>query len=448
MKRPDLLSPRLPSRPAVRRATLLPWLCAAGSLLASVGAQAQTSPYYLRLSERLGFDSNIFRVSGGAEQRDYTSTTAITVGIDQPISRQRLYGSATADYTAYKGNDQLNGPGYELIGGLGWEIGSKLAGDARVSLRQVQASLADYGALSSLSRDKNRERSALFDLRGTYGGQNLLALEGLYNHTDISYSNNGFATRERESDTVGAGIRVRPSIDWTYGLTWRETRGEYPRGVVVAGGFSPDEYDRRDIDLSASLRVSAISSFSARLSYTKEDHDQVASRSFSGLTGEIVGSYRPTGKLELGAALSRDTGSGNTPSQLVPGATASGGTTTGTTTGTPVSGGTAGAATGATAGSSASTGYLNDSRVSDRLRVIALWDATAKVRFNGGLTYSRDRYDTLFVVGTTGTLGQEKGSTRGVTLGARYLFSRAVSFECGAGYESRDAGNSVVALKS
>lgn len=445
MKRPDLLSPRL-SSPRARRRAVLPWLCAASSLLASVGAHAQSSPYYLRLSERLGFDSNIFRAPEGAELRDYTSTTGITVGVDQLISRQRLYGSATADYTVYKGNDQLNGPGYELIGGLGWEVGSRLTGDARISLRQAQASLADYGTLSTLSRDKNRERSTLIDLRGIYGGQNLLAIEGLYNRTDISYSNDGFATRERESDTLGAGIRVRPSIDWTYGLMWRETRGEYPRGVAIPGGFSADEYDRSDFDLSATLRVSELSSFAARVSYTKEDHEQIAARSFSGLTGEISGTYRPTGKLEFGASLSRDTGSGSTSSQLatggssttVGGTTPGTGTTTGTTTGTGVTGGT-----GSPTAGSGIAGYLNDSRVSDRLRLVTLWDATVKLRFSGGLTYSRERYDSLFVVGTTGTVGQEKGSTRGASLGARFLFSRAVSFECGAAYESRDAGSAV-----
>ncbi|HEU4459253.1 MAG TPA: hypothetical protein VFR90_09045 [Methylibium sp.] len=445
MKRPDTLSIRI----AGRRIGLLPCLFAAGALVAGASAQAQSSPYSLLIGQRFGVDSNIFRVSNN-EQRDYYSLTSVTVGLDQPISRQRLYASATADYTAWKGNDQLNGPGYNVLAGLGWEVGSRLTGDVRFNLRQAQANPADYGALSGIASQKNRERSGTFDFRGAYGGIGLLAIETLYNHTNIDYSNDAFATRERKSDTLGAGLRVRQTPDLNYGFMWRETRGEYPRGVVVPGGFLRDEYDRRDIDLSAGLRLSELTAFSGRVSYTKEDHDQIAARSFSGVTGEIAAVYRPTGKLELGASLSRDTGSGNQSSQLAAmtgaGTTGStGGTPTGTATGTPgiVTGGTGltgGTTSGTTGTGTGTSGYLTDARVSDRIRVSAQWDATAKVRVNTALTYARERYDTLFVTGTTGSFGQEKGSTRAAMLGARYEFSRAISFECGVGYESRDAG--------
>lgn len=427
MKRPALPSLRSFSRPAV----LLPWLFSAAGLLAGAGAHAQTSPYSLRISERLGFDSNIFRTREGSEQRDYTSTTSVTLGVDQAISRQRLYARATADYLAYKGNTQLNGLGYDLIGGVDWALGAKLTGGARVTLRQAQANLADYGALSTVRSQENRERASLFDFNGIYGGTNLLAVEVLYNHTDIAYSNPLFRTRERQSDTVGAGLRVRPSPDWTYGVIWRETRGEYPQGALIGGNPAPDEYDRSDIDFTAALRVSELSSFNGRLSYTKETHNPIGTRSVNGLTGEISGVYRPTGKIEFGAGVSRDTGSSASSSQLS--------TLTGTS---GTSGTSAGSAIGSTGISNASvgSGYLNDARLSDRLRVAVAWDATAKIRVIGGFSYSRDRYDTLFVTGTTGTLGQETGSTQGATLGAGYAFSRAVSFECQLGRESRSAG--------
>lgn len=444
MTRPDSLS----TRPAVRRPKVLPWLCAAGTLLASAASHAQSSPYSLRLAQRFGVDTNIFRVSTG-EQRDYYSLTSVTLGLDQPISRQRLYASATADYTAWKGNDQLNGPGYNLLGGVAWEIGSRLTGDARFNLRQAQANPADYGALQTLASQKNRERSGLFDFRGAYGGIGLLALEGLYNHTDIRYSNDAFATRERKSDTLGAGLRVRQTPDLSYGVMWRETRGEYPRGVVVAGGFAKDEYDRRDIDFNTALRISDLTAFTGRISYTKEDHDAIAARSFSGVTGELAALYRPTGKLELGASLSRDTGSGAQQSQpTTTGAGGSATTGTGTTGGAGSTAGTVGAITGGTGlsgGTSASgtSGYLTDARVTDRLRLTAMWDATAKVRLTTAVAYARERYDTVFVTGTTGTVGRAKGKTRGASLGALYQFSRAISFECGAAYESRDAGGSV-----
>lgn len=432
MKRQSNLSLR-------HRRHLIATACAFGSLLASGAAQAQLSPYFVRISERISYDSNVFRVPESVgERRDGISLTSVTVGIDQPVGRQRFYASATADYTKYKNNDQLDGAGYNLLAGLNWEAASKLSGEVRANFSQAQAALADYGTLQNFS-DRNLERAAVIDLRGQYGGASLLALEALANHTSISYSSSAFATRERKSNTLGGGLRYRPNPDLSFGFIVRGTRGEYPQGTLSpAGVLIADEYDRTDIDFTSSYAVSGFSNFYGRISYTKEEHDQQSSRDFSGVTGEIGMVYRPTGKVELGVNLSRETGSGATPGLTTTGLS---GSSTASTTTTGAGSGTGSSPTGGTGLTTASGGYLNDARVSDRLRLQGIWDATAKIRVTGAVGYSRDRYDTLFVLNNFGTLSSERGSTRSVNLAARYAATRVWSFECGAGRESRNAGS-------
>lgn len=427
------------SQPSYRpRRHALQMLCTTGLLLAGTTAQAQLGPYFVRVSERISYDSNVFRTSSG-ERRDAISLTSLTVGLDQPIGRQRVYASATGNYSAYKNNDQLNSPGYNLLAGLNWEAASKLSGELRGNVYQSQASLADYGTTQANFTGKNVERAAILDFSAQYGGASVLALQAVANHTDVRYSSDAFAERERKSNMVGGGVSYRPNIDWRLGALLRGTKGEYPRGVIVPGGFLSDDYDRRDIDLTAAYTLSGVTSFAGRLTHTKEEHDQLASRDFSGLTGEITWAYRPTGKLEFNASLGRDTGSGSEGRSVL---TASSGTTgstdttgtTGTTTGTTGPTGT----TGSGIATSQNAGYLNDSRVTDRLRLSALWNATARIQVLGGVGYSRESYDTLFVdPNNVGALSSERGNTRSLSLSARWAVTRVWSFECGAGYEER-----------
>lgn len=426
MKRQSLLS-SIPRRHALQT------LCTAGLLLAGTAAQAQLGPYFVRVSERISYDSNVFRVSDG-ERRDAISLTSLTVGLDQPIGRQRLYASATANYTAYKNNDQLNSPGYNLLAGLNWEAASKLSGELRGNVYQSQASLADYGTTLQNFSGKNVERAAILDFSAQYGGASVLALQAVANHTDIRYSADAFAERERKSNMAGGGLSYRPNIDWVIGTLLRFTKGEYPRGVIVPGGFLSDEYDRRDADLTAAYTLSGITSFSGRLTYTKEEHEQVAGRDFSGLTGELAWAYRPTGKLEFGASLARETGSGTESNDPLSTSTGTaGGTGTTGSTGTT---GTTGTPSSALPGGQTS-GYLNDARVTDSLRLRALWNATARIQVLGNVGYSRERYDTLFVAGTVGTVSTERGNTRSLALSARWAVTRVWSLECGAGREER-----------
>lgn len=416
-----------------RALRVLSLVCAAHALLAANVAQAQIAPYYLDASQAVTYDSNLFRVST-AERSDVISTTALTVGIDQPISRQRLLAHATGRYNLYRDNDQLNAPGYDIGAGINWEAASRLSGHARVNFSQSQAAFENYGALQQVQSGKNLERVSVLDLRGQYGGQSLLSVEALANLTHVRYSSSQFAGRELRSRMLGVGMGYRPSNDWVLGIRLRRTNGEYGGGIA-------DEYDRDDIDFTARYQASGFSSISGRLSHTKEDHDLDTARNFSGVTGEVRWDYQATGKLGLGVSAARETGSGASIGGLTNAATSAGagagiGSGTGTSSDSPAPplAGTAGGPLTASSG----PGYLTDSQLSNRFGLQARFDATAKIRLNATVNYSRDRYDTRFVTGGAGTGGTtSRGNTRQWLLGADYLATRVWNFGCGVGREDR-----------
>ncbi|MBA3588018.1 hypothetical protein [Methylibium sp.] len=419
---------RTPRRTSFRKLPLASLAGAMASLLIAGPVSAQLvlpegldsplRPYYVQVSQTLSYDSNLFRAQRD-EDSDVISSTALTGGFDQQIGRQRVFGNAGVSGNVYQDNDQLNGLGYNLMLGLAWEAGSRLNGTARVRASQNQASFADYGSFSADRTGKNREQANVLDLSAQYG-RGVVGLEALANHTDISYSDGGFSSRDRKSSTVGGGLRFRPGGPWSFGLTARFTEGEYPDTVDLNTGETvPDDYDRRDIDLTAQYQATGRSVLSARISHTDEEHDLVTARDFNGITGALNWVYAATGKTTVTTSLSRNTGTG-TGSRFLPDEflapsdpLAPAPTQTGTVS------------------------YLTDARRSDSLNVSANWEATAKIVVNASVGYSRDRYDTRFVEGADDD-SDSTGNTKSLRLAASYAISRAWSLGCGLAYYSRD----------
>ena len=406
---------RLP-RPARSRARRVRPLVGAAVALACAGAaHAQLRPYYVTASETISYDSNIFRVSRD-EDSDLISTTALTVGVDQPIGRQRVYGSLGTRYTAYRDNSDLNGTGYDVGAGVDWEAASKLSGNASVNFSQAQASRDQYGSLQATSRGKNEERAKRADLSVQYGGLSLLSIHGLANYTDIDYSNRDFANRERTSHMFGAGANWQPGGPWSFGLTVRRTNGEYPHFGTRNGETISDDFDRTDIDFTTNYVASGKSNLNLRLTHTNEDHELDEERDFNGLTGAISWRYRATGKITTAVTLIRETGSGasfyngvvitdpDLPPPDIP-----------------------------------SVAYLTDSQRTDTLALNATWAATGRIQVNLGFSYSRERFDNRFVTDAGTSNSRSTGHSRSFDLAASYAITRVWSASCGLGYEQRSS---------
>ena len=82
--------------------------------LAAGSAQAETSPYYIGVSQRFSHNSNVFLNTDALAKSDTISSTGVRLGLDQPISRQRLTATLSANANRYSKLSTLNNTDYAL----------------------------------------------------------------------------------------------------------------------------------------------------------------------------------------------------------------------------------------------------------------------------------------------------------------------------------------------
>jgi len=317
-------------------------------MLAPLAGHAQTSPYYLGLSQTFGYDSNIFRLpdrtevqqpGGGVtviepESSGLISTTLLLAGLDQPIGRQRVYGNLSAGYSSYSNQSQLNSPRYALTAGVDWDTVNKLSGNAEFTSGLRLGSYGDRDVPSG--RGDNEETYNRFRLLGRFGDwqRSRLWFEASYVYDQISNDidfeqavpfrvetdpvtgapfvrfTDGYKRDER-SNAFTLGVRHRWSGALVLGAGVRtESRTEdVDRFVVDPAGTVSSSLDsrRNDFDLFANFNPGDGNQWNARLSYGNRDYDSPNVVDTSGWSGSLRWLWRPTAKLDSNLRLLYDT---------------------------------------------------------------------------------------------------------------------------------------------
>jgi hypothetical protein len=373
-------------------------LAFAAGLACTAGALAQDAapnPYYIGVSQAFTHESNLFRQTTG-EVSDTLSSTSLYGGVDQPFGRQRFYANGSASANRYQDTSRLNNTGYGLNVGLDWSTIEHLSGNLRYSANQ---NLADYGAVgvAGTTTSKSIERSQLLLASARYGITSRMALEAGVQRREVDYSDAAFASRDNTQNAVNAGVTYGVSGFLTFGAGGRYTTTRRPN---LAGG--PDKANRRDLDLTTNWSPTGLSTLSARLSFSNEDHSQPALEDFSGVTGSLEWLYRPTGKLRFRTTLSRDTG---TESRFI-----------GYTGGTQ---------------SPATESY----RLTTAARLGIAYDITAKVQLNASVRHARG------TITSGGVEGSDK--TTESALSVSYAVARNISLACDVSRETRSSATAL-----
>jgi hypothetical protein len=380
---------------------------AAMALLAAMAAscaQAETSPYYVGVAQALAHESNLYRLGDGQAapgtitKSDTVATTSLVAGFDQPIGRQRVTGSVSLRNSRFANNDQLNNQGYGLNLGLEWATIERLSG--KVNLVS-QRNLRRFDP-NEASRDKNIETVTYVDAEAHLGVVTRLTLDAGLNWRQVGYSSAAY--RQVEYDQTGAwlGTRYRLTGATLLGAALRTARTHYAR----AG----DDRTRRDLDLTVDFLPSTRSVFFARLGYTTVDADLAGVNNFRGVSGEVRGTWRATGKTSFSGRLVRDTGQD-----------------------------TAFINTGSA--TQASSDY---SRTSTLLVLSANHELTAKINLSANLGINqRDLNNSQYslITGARALAGNDTTTTLG--LGARWAPTRAILLGCDISHEQRRASSTL-----
>lgn len=368
----------------------------AAGLVCQAGAFAQTAerPWYVGATQDFTYLSNVLITSTG-EISDTVSTTSLRGGVNQTFGRQRAFANVSLNHQRYQDLSDRNNNGYNVEAGLDWSTVERLSGTVRWYSNRRQAAY-NVGGIVPISLS-NIERTDDLEFRARLGVVTALGFEAAVGHRRLRFGAPEFAAREYDQDNGSLGIVYRPSgiLSLTTGVSGSRTRNL----AAEIGQSGPDRNRRRDVYVGATWVPTGASTVDARLAYGKQEYDRATSADFSGLTGFARWVWKPTGRLELQASLSRDISQDAGFLRLDESNNLQSGTDFAQTT--------------------------------NELALRAKYDLTGKVALTGGLAYTKRR----LVEGFTGAVGRD--STVAGEVGFVWSATRTISAGCGAGRESR-----------
>ena len=263
----------------------------------SAAAVAETSPWYIGVNQAFGYMSNLYS-SQTNELASGLSTTSIVGGFDQPVGRQRFYGSGNFGYNYFFNEEarSLNSNSYGLNLGWDWETIGRLSGTARLSASQ---SLVYYNIAGAPDlQQKNIQNVSQAELTGRYGISPDLGLNLGYTYRRVNFSAADYADQEYNQNGVNVGLSYGSNSIWNFGAGFRFTRTDYPFYPRPRSRELGDQGDGKNFDLTAKWIPNGLSTVDIRLSYSDITYDYNTSRDFNGFNGALTWSWRPTGKIQ------------------------------------------------------------------------------------------------------------------------------------------------------
>jgi hypothetical protein len=371
------------------------------------------NPYYVGVSEGLTHDSNVFRIPSGPS--DNFSTTSLTGGFDQRISRQRFFGSGSVSVNRYFDQTQLNNTSYNLATGVNWETVENLSGNLNLGAGR-SLSAPNAGPTVPVA-NRNIAKTENVDALARWGGASLLTLEGTVGYSRLEYSDPQSVAGESKGRTGSLGIYYRPGALLRLGLAGRVNRTESPKAFFDpgTGGFQANTIKGKNVDLTANYELSGFVSANGRISYTRQENSGVSGADFSGITGGLGVSYQPTARTSFRLDASRDAGFDASLFNTVAITTNS----NGIPVLTPIS------------------GRYENNRVTDSISLGVTYEVTAKINANAGASYSRAKLTTT--VGAGSQAGPEAlDKQNSIYIGANYAITRYWGLNCNAAYTHRE----------
>lgn len=393
--------------------------CAGAVLLLTTAAQAQeNNPYYVGATLRSTYNSNV--TTEAVAKRDTINSAGLKVGLDQSLGRQRLVLDLSANHNRFNRYTQFNHTDYSATGQLNWETIENLSGTFSAGTRQSR--LVDSSTQQS---QLNLLHSHNVNLQARLGEVTALTFEAGLAASQNRYSAQNYRQNDLNQLAVDGGVRLRPMGGVSLRLGARHTAGSYPNYV---GG--EDSVSRNDLDLSASARLTGASQIGSRLSLTRENHSAVRGRDFHGWTGALNWNWQPTGKLKIKLDMNRDSNVGATDYQV-------GNVRVQVNDGSGV------------------PGYQlspimmnsNESRISNKLGLVADWEMSAMLSLNAGWSETWRTLDNAYVL-SQNPVGSASARDRTAlySLGLRYVPLQSIELGCSLSITQRTVSENASGL--
>lgn len=414
-----------------RRLATRPLIAALACVAACNAWADEPSPYYLGATQSFTHDTNVTNTVGGGS--DTYSSTGLTGGLDQMISRQRVYANANVHYNKYRSNTQLDNTSYGVAAGWDWATIAQLSGNLGVSANQNLASQNTAAGIVNTATEKNLAKTDQINASVMWGGTGLVSVRGAYAHSRVRYSAVTFFKSESSADSGSASFfyRLGPDIRLGTGLRLSRTVSPHaiytePAGAVPGdpaptldpANYSANSVNGRNVDLTADWTITPQTGVNARVSWTRQSNSAAANAlDFAGLTGALSARYAITAKVTLGASIGRDAGASssffNVPATATPGSASPS---------TPAA---------------SIPALTQNTQTTDSYSVTAGYAATAKISMNAAAGYTRAKVINTAVVGATTIASDGADATHNYSIGVDYALARSWQLGCRAGHSSR-----------
>ena len=269
-----------------------------GSLYAP-HAQAQISDTLTPFASAIvSYDDNLLRrdlsVVGSDGASDTYRSAVVGVGINRPISRQRLTGNIRATKVTFNRFGELDYTGKDAALDLDWRLAQTLSGHVGATYSQSLASFADFQVAARNLRVQNKQYgNVAWRLHPSW------QLRAGYTSEDFDFDLPSQQFNNRTEKTVETGFDYLAPSESTVGLLARQIKGKYPtqalnNGVFIDNGFTQDE-----VKLNVVWNATGISQVIFVGGWARREVNSSSLRNASGTNGRLIVNWNKFSSVQL-----------------------------------------------------------------------------------------------------------------------------------------------------
>lgn len=259
------------------------------------------SPVSVLLGADVSHDSNLFRQpSSGNRTSDTISTAYVGLRIDKQFSLQRFHLDISQTVHRYAKTTQLNSDSLDYRGSWLWQVGSRVAGTLSADRKEALVPFEDDPGSSVRNMRTSENRAFTLDARVLGDWHLLLGVTQMTQKSERAVE----IQPDFEAVSYEAGIKYAAPTGSSVSVIRRSVSGDYTNqggNPVLGSGYRQDESE-----IKAGWIASAKSTLNGRLTWIERTQEGAAQRNFSGLTGEVLYAWTPTGKLKVNLSARRE----------------------------------------------------------------------------------------------------------------------------------------------
>ncbi|MCL1824873.1 MAG: outer membrane beta-barrel protein [Betaproteobacteria bacterium] len=298
----------------------------AGGLVTLLGFQAglvvaqeddSKSPFTFSVSQTFGHDSNLYRLPDElrlgqsvpkGKRSDSFSETRVGVNFDKEYSRQSFHAGLAVDRIIYRTHSDLNNTSPDARLRWDWRIGDRWSGVLGYSWNESRVNFDNtYNEQKRIMRRIGRANAS-----ADFWWHPNWATGFAFSDVRNDYSSGARPLDKYDAQEASLNFTYRPSTGNRIVLSLRAEDGQYPnrqkKEELLVGESSLRDWERRDVRLSGSWRLTGVTQVSGYAGYTQRKYDLAPDRDFSGFTGSLAFKWTPTGKAIIDLSWRREIG--------------------------------------------------------------------------------------------------------------------------------------------